>query len=735
MSNKKIERIVEFAAGRSNVTSCAFSNKSNELLSVGGDDGSLNFWHVKSTNCIMQLPALNSPVTSIQFDKSDDMICVGARSGCLRIYNLQTSKVLKTLAGHKASVNCIDFHPYGDFLASCSDDHKVRMWDVRRKGCIYTYKDHTDQVNEVQFSPDGKWIASTSDDNTCKIWDLTAGKLLHELKDHSNSVKCLQFHPREFLLATGGMDRTANVYDVEQFKMLTSTPLESNSIVKVAFAESGDQLYTISQDCFKMYSYEPQCVHLDTVLVKWGRPVHVKADSNYITACSFNHNIVCVNSVDVNSLNYTPSQSNYPATPRNYPSTARSSASESKKTSELNNGGQTYRKAAGRVQKSNSYSRPAPDNKKVHITRSSSQNTRQNYSPQISRSKNLPNDDIQIFEAKKTLPRSPNREVAHVPPEVPAINLKNLQAGETYQVHNKNQQNINNLADNLNKLQVNTPSEAHSPQKQPFEQPCSSESAVIRPTFEPLGGCLNWNQKQQIDQPQPSVSQPPANQSSPSQVASVKPQQQDIKIATVVPMERNNPCELDMNAFLPAKKPMLNLNQPNDGAVIQEILKGSNTMQRVLKERLNNVQVVRAMWTSGSITTAVNTAVKMTDQSLIIDLLNVLNIKPSLWSLDLCNIILPSIKDLIISKYETYVNVGCDSLRLVLKNFSQVIKSNLQAPPHSAIDINREERHNKCRECHSVLLQIKSSLDSKQLISGKLGSRFRELKLLISSVE
>ena len=41
MSNKKIERIVEFAAGRSNVTSCAFSNKSNELLSVGGDDGSL----------------------------------------------------------------------------------------------------------------------------------------------------------------------------------------------------------------------------------------------------------------------------------------------------------------------------------------------------------------------------------------------------------------------------------------------------------------------------------------------------------------------------------------------------------------------------------------------------------------------------------------------------------------------------------------------------------------------
>ena len=141
------------------------------------------------------------------------------------------------------------------------------------------------------------------------------------------------------------------------------------------------------------------------------------------------------------------------------------------------------------------------------------------------------------------------------------------------------------------------------------------------------------------------------------------------------------------------------------------------------------------MWTSGSITTAVNTAVKMTDQSLIIDLLNVLNIKPSLWSLDLCNIILPSIKDLIISKYETYVNVGCDSLRLVLKNFSQVIKSNLQAPPHSAIDINREERHNKCKECHSVLLQIKSSLENKQLVTGKLGSRFRELKLLISSVE
>jgi len=44
-------------------------------------------------------------------------------------------------------------------------------------------------------------------------------------------------------------------------------------------------------------------------------------------------------------------------------------------------------------------------------------------------------------------------------------------------------------------------------------------------------------------------------------------------------------------------------------------------------------------------------------------------------------------------------------------------------------------RHKKCRACHAHLADIQRVLESKQQTSGKLSSQFRELKLLIDTLE
>ncbi|GIY59116.1 katanin p80 WD40 repeat-containing subunit B1 [Caerostris extrusa] len=46
----------------------------------------------------------------------------------------------------------------------------------------------------------------------------------------------------------------------------------------------------------------------------------------------------------------------------------------------------------------------------------------------------------------------------------------------------------------------------------------------------------------------------------------------------------------------------------------------------------------------------------------------------SSWTLDMCQLLLPVICDLLKSKYETYITIGCMTLKLIMKNFSQVIK-------------------------------------------------------------
>lgn len=56
-------------------------------------------------------------------------------------------------------------------------------------------------------------------------------------------------------------------------------------------------------------------------------------------------------------------------------------------------------------------------------------------------------------------------------------------------------------------------------------------------------------------------------------------------------------------------------------------------------------------------------------------------------------LLLPAIADLLQSKFEVYVNTACNSLRLILKNFATVIKTNIESPTQSVgVDISRQER-------------------------------------------
>lgn len=38
------------------------------------------------------------------------------------------------------------------------------------------------------------------------------------------------------------------------------------------------------------------------------------------------------------------------------------------------------------------------------------------------------------------------------------------------------------------------------------------------------------------------------------------------------------------------------------------------------------------------------------------------------------------------------MTVGCSALKLILKNFATIIKTNITAPPGIGVDISREER-------------------------------------------
>merc|ERR1712055_12695 len=125
-------------------------------------------------------------------------------------------------------------------------------------------------------------------------------------------------------------------------------------------------------------------------------------------------------------------------------------------------------------------------------------------------------------------------------------------------------------------------------------------------------------------------------------------------------------------------------------------------------------------------------AVDFNDPSLIVDLLSVIILRPSIWNLDLCLNLLPTIGELLLSKYESYVNSSAAALKLILKNFATVIKSNIDQPTSTVgVDISKEERANKCMDCYKELVKIRSGILKRQTMQGKAGHAYRELAILM----
>ena len=159
-------------------------------------------------------------------------------------------------------------------------------------------------------------------------------------------------------------------------------------------------------------------------------------------------------------------------------------------------------------------------------------------------------------------------------------------------------------------------------------------------------------------------------------------------------------------------------------------------MMAVLSARSRNMAIVRQLWQTKDAKTAVEQAVDFNDPSLIVDLLSVIILRPSIWNLDLCLLLLPTIGQLLLSKYESYVNSTAQALKLILKNFAPVIKSNIDQPGSCVgVDISKEDRARKCMDCYSELVKIRSGILKRQTMQGKAGHAYRELAILMQYLD
>lgn len=108
----------------------------------------------------------------------------------------------------------------------------------------------------------------------------------------------------------------------------------------------------------------------------------------------------------------------------------------------------------------------------------------------------------------------------------------------------------------------------------------------------------------------------------------------DDLLCELIPETRDCPAGLDIDEFLPKHLQdtvRLGLHpapEISETEAMTSIMRGHKSLVTALSHRKKNIQIILALWTSKDSIKALEQAVQLDDQSVIVDILNVINLKP-----------------------------------------------------------------------------------------------------------
>ncbi|XP_065025379.1 katanin p80 WD40 repeat-containing subunit B1 homolog KTN80.4-like isoform X3 [Musa acuminata AAA Group] len=745
-TTKRAYKLQEFVAHSSNVNCLKIGRKTSRVLVTGGDDNKVNIWAIGKPNAIMSLSGHMSAVESVSFDSSEVLVAAGAASGSIKLWDLEEAKIVRTLTGHRSNCIAVDFHPFGEFFASGSLDTNLKIWDIRRKGCIHTYKGHTRGVNAIKFTPDGRWVVSGGEDNIVKLWDLTAGKLLHDFKLHEGQIQCIDFHPNEFLLATGSADRTVKFWDLETFELIGSAGPETSGVRSMTFNPDGRTLLCGLHESLKIFSWEPIRCH-DAVDVGWSRLSDMNIHEGKLLGCSYNQSCVGVWVVDLSRIEPYAIAS---AVITNGHSELKSTSSGNLSLQADNN----IKSSMGRLSISQSSEPNSKETKQVasaavvpgtqRIATSAGQKATTITTAPVVTSVKRSSSKAQATTNLPTINKSEIFPVV-VPRTSPRFELssdstKSTGVGRTvpYDIQSKfaNFQKVSNIRDDSDKADMSVQSVGTEHNELLEQTAISSCNAVTQPV---IAGENNLNDIRRV-----RTRRLGANL---FRESSANYDQENYSIRVHKPKEA---CSFDAPKGGRTKSLVANWERRErsptyDGPRLSsssETMAGANSLYSLRgHNRIAEKEIVPA-----SDEDAISFVLEKHDQFLNVaqsrltklqvsaDVLSSLMDKSDIITLDICTALLPLLTSLLESKMDRHLGISLEMLLKLVRIFGPVISTTLSAGPSVGVDLQAEQRLERCNSCFIELEKVKHRISLLIRRGGSIAKSAKELNLALQNM-
>ena len=188
----------------------SFSPDGTGIVTTGGD-GTATIRDAATGAALAVLKTPGIAVLQAMFLPDKGRVLTTGSDGVARLWDAGSGKPLGTFGEVSTKLVMVALSPDGTTLATSQSDRSVTLWDVRSGRSVATLSDHGARVYGMAFSPDGRRLVTASADNTARIWDARVPRQPRVLA--KDDVRSVRWSPDGRHIATISGDRTIRVYD------------------------------------------------------------------------------------------------------------------------------------------------------------------------------------------------------------------------------------------------------------------------------------------------------------------------------------------------------------------------------------------------------------------------------------------------------------------------------------------------------------------------------------------
>ncbi|KAJ4838561.1 hypothetical protein Tsubulata_024645 [Turnera subulata] len=710
---------------------------------------------------VRTLTGHRSNCISVDFHPFGEFFASGSLDTNLKIWDIRKKGCIHTYKGHTRGVNAIRFTPDGRWVVSGGEDNTVKLWDLTAGKLLHDFKFHEGQVQCIDFHPHEFLLATGSADRTVKFWDLETFELIGSAGPETTGVRCLTFNPDGRTLLCGLH---------ENLKVFSWEPIRCHDTVDVGWSRLSD--LNVHEGKLLGCSYNQSCVGVWVVDISRTEPYSISnanrfnGHSETKTRANGNQSVLNENNEKTGVGRLSVSH-NSDSMAKETKSLGRLSVSQNSESAKELKGLTSTGSVPGTPQRANL-------NTGLKATIAGPTTVPSVATQKKNSSKNHSSVNVPIFNKADVIPVIVPRTNARM--EQAAECRKDLGiVGRTMPFSLQSKTNdFRKFPNSREDIELSTPSmvsetagckaaelrgvaegntcppikgtvhglsiaERHVEEDRTFGSDKAESNSMTEPptsymeeSYETRGYRVNRDTASMDNQKGGRMRSLAVNWERRGRSSSYEGPTSGISSGreTIVSM-------LPLNAFKQrGQGPSIEKDTvcASDEDVIADLMERHGEFVSSMQSRLAKLQVVYRYWERNDLKGGIGAMEKMADYAVFADVISVLTDKIDNVTLEVCTCLLPLLSGLLESSMDRHLSISLDMLLKLVRTFGSMIYSTISASKSVGVDIEAEQRLERCNICFVELEKVKRCLLTLTRRGGSVAKSAQELNLALQEV-